>query len=113
MTADGRPLQVAVPPGGQFSLGLRWATPNNCDHLALSYTSVGDQIARSGYYAYAYPLDAYHYANFTVTHNLKNGWALNCGGGQHLQRDLRKPARFSRGLAATTSSASASAGNLK
>ena len=55
--ADGRTLQVAVPPGGQFSLGLRWATPNNCDHLALSYTSVGDQIARSGYYAYAYPLE--------------------------------------------------------
>jgi len=76
--AEGRPLQLAVPPKGQFSLGVRWA-PNRRTRLALSYTNVGDRIARSGYYALAYPLDGYGYANLTVSREIRSGWSLNAG----------------------------------
>jgi len=74
--AEGRPLQLAVPPKGQFSLGLRWA-PDRRTRLALSYTNVADRIARSGYYAFAYPLDGYSYANLTASRELGAGWSLN------------------------------------
>jgi outer membrane receptor protein involved in Fe transport len=74
--AEGRPLQLAVPPKGQFSLGVRWA-PDRRTRLALSYTNVGDRIARSGYYALAYPLDGYDYANLTASRELGAGWSLN------------------------------------
>lgn len=74
---EGRPLQLAVPPKGQFSLGLRWSSPNSRTRLALSYTNVADQIARSGYYALAYSLDGYQYANLTAQVDLGHGWAIN------------------------------------
>ena len=74
--AEGRPLQLAVPPKGQFSLGLRWA-PDRRTRLALSYTSMGDRIARSGYYSMAYSLPAYSYANLTASRQLGAGWSLN------------------------------------
>ncbi len=74
--AEGQPLQLAVPPKGQSSLGLRWA-PDRRTRLALSYTNVGDRIARSGYYALAYPLDGYSYANLTASRELGVGWSLN------------------------------------
>jgi outer membrane receptor protein involved in Fe transport len=74
---DGQPLQLAVPPQGQFSTGLRWTSPNSRSRLALSYTHVDDQLARSGYYQYAYPLDGYQYANLTGAIDLSKGWAVN------------------------------------
>jgi outer membrane receptor protein involved in Fe transport len=74
--AEGRPLQLAVPPKGQASLGLRWA-PGRRTRVALSYTHVGDRIARSGYYSMAYPLDGYSYANLTASRELGAGWSLN------------------------------------
>jgi outer membrane receptor protein involved in Fe transport len=73
---EGRPLQLAIPPKGQFSLGLRWS-PDRRTRLALSYTNVGDQIARSGYYSMAYPLLGYQYANLTASRDLGAGWKLN------------------------------------
>jgi outer membrane cobalamin receptor len=76
IVAEGRPLQLAVPPKGQFSVGLRWA-PGRRTHLAFSYTGVGDRLARSGYYSMAYPLSGYHYANLTASRELGGGWRLN------------------------------------
>ncbi len=73
---EGQPLQLAIPPKGQFSLGLRWS-PDRRTHLALSYTNVGDQLARSGYYSMAYPLPGYQYANLTASRDLGSGWKLN------------------------------------
>ena len=71
--ATGQALQLAVPPKGQYSLGLRWAADRRTN-VAFSYTNVGDRLARSGYYALAYPLDGYGYANLTLSRELGAGW---------------------------------------
>jgi outer membrane receptor protein involved in Fe transport len=106
--AEGHPLQLAVPPKGQSSLGLRWA-PDRRTRLALSYTNVGDRLARSLYYGMAYPLDGYSYANLTASRELGAGWSLNAAlnnmfdAAYESQPGFPRPGRnFTFGLSRTT-----------
>jgi outer membrane receptor protein involved in Fe transport len=94
--AEGRPLQLAVPPRGQFSLGLRWSSPDALTRLALSYTNVDAQLARSGYYALAYPLPGYHYANLTASRELGAGWALSAAMNNMFDEDYESQPGFPR-----------------
>jgi outer membrane receptor protein involved in Fe transport len=74
-TIGDQPIQVAVPPRNQVSLGVR-CSPADRTKLAVSYTNVADYLARARYFTGGWPIEGYQLTNVTLSHELPKGWRL-------------------------------------
>ncbi|UCC67513.1 MAG: TonB-dependent receptor [Armatimonadota bacterium] len=72
----GQPLQLAIPPGNIFNVGLRWSLHGGRTKISPTYKYVSSYLAGARYFAGAWPIDSYQVTNVSVSREVGKGWSF-------------------------------------
>lgn len=76
-TIGDQPLQLAVPPDHMLNVGLRWSPDEGRTRGAVTFRYVSDYLASARYFAGAWPMDAYHVSNVSLSREFADGWRVH------------------------------------